>query len=336
MPRLLTDARTRIQRFLDDHPRPASAPWMIVFRKEFADNLLSVRFFVLLIVLGLVAIIAVSLAASSLRDAAEDASQTTSPFLLLFTQSPKELPSFVTLVGFLGPLVGIAFGFDAVNNERTQGTLARLVSQPVHRDDVINGKFVAGLTVIALTLAAVLAVVTGVGIVRLGVIPGPGDLARLILYLLLTVIYIGAWLGFALLCSVLMRRAATSALVAIAAWLVFSLFGALLAGLAADAIAPAGSDASADEQIAHAQTQDTLSRLSPSTLYGESTAALLNPNLRTTGIVLASQANRAVAGALPLDQSLLVVWPQTLALVAITVVIFAITYVVFLRQEIRA
>jgi hypothetical protein len=65
-------------------------------------------------------------------------------FLLPYTTSPEQVPSLVALIGFLGPLLGIAFGFDAVNNERAQGRLPRLVAQPIHRNDIINGKFVAG------------------------------------------------------------------------------------------------------------------------------------------------------------------------------------------------
>ena len=37
-----------------------------------------------------------------------------------------------------------------------------------------------------------------------------------------------------------------------------------------------------------------------------------------------------------LDQSILLVWPQIVALVALTVVMFALAYVLFLRQEVRA
>jgi ABC-2 type transport system permease protein len=39
---------------------------------------------------------------------------------------------------------------------------------------------------------------------------------------------------------------------------------------------------------------------------------------------------------LSLDQSILVVWPQIVLLVALTVAMFALAYVLFLRQEVRA
>ena len=61
-------------------------------------------------------------------------------------------------VAITAPLLGVAFGFDAVNGERHQGTLPRLLSQPIHRDDVINGKFAAGLIAISLALGALILV----------------------------------------------------------------------------------------------------------------------------------------------------------------------------------
>lgn len=312
------------------------AGWRVIAGKEFADNLLSARFFVLLVLVALAAIAAVSSAAASIKGAAPAASGTPSPFLLLFTAAPGQLPSMVSLIGFLGPLLGIAFAFDAITGERSARTLPRLVSQPVHRDDVINGKFVAGIAAVALAVTVVTAVVAGVGIVRLGIVPSPDDIARLLVYLVLTVVYIGLWMAFSMLCSVTMRRAATSALVALAVWLVLALFGTLLVGMLANLVAPVDAANSLASQVHNLRVGRGLSLISPLNLYQEATAVLLNPQVRTVGVVLPQQADQAVAGPLPFDQSLLVVWPQMVALVAICVVVFAVAYVAFLRQEVRA
>jgi ABC-2 type transport system permease protein len=307
----------------------APAGWRVVAAKELGDHVRSVRFLVLVLIIGLTCVAAVAAAAGFLRDAAGAATETPSPFLLLFTQSPERIPSFVALIGFLGPLVGIAFGFDAINQERADQTLPRLVSQPIHRDDVVNGKFAAGLATIGLTLATLVGVTSGLGIVRMGITPSAGDVARLLLYLAVALAYIGVWLAIAILCSVLLRRAATAALVAISAWLVLTLFGTLLAGLVTDALGP-------DDAIGRARMEHALSHISPSTLYEAGTAALLNPEVRTVGLLLPEQVDRAVPGTLSLTQSLLVVWPQVTALVAGCVVLFTLAYVAFLRQEIRA
>lgn len=313
------------------------AGWRVVAAKEFADHLLSVRFYVLALVCGLAALAAVRAAAGGIREVAAAASDAPAVFLGLFTASPQRIPSYYVLVGFLGPLLGIAFGFDAINAERAQGTLPRLAAQPVYRDDIINGKYAGALGVIGVTLIALTAAVSGLGMLRLGIVPGPADAVRLLLHLLLTGVYVGVWLALAILASVVFRRAATSALVAIAAWLVFSVFWSLLAGVAADALAPVSErDSTFDQTVRNARLEQTISRFSPQTLYEEATAALLNPQVRSLNLLLPEQTDRAVAGSLPLSQSLLVAAPQITALVALTLALFAAAYVNFMRQEIRA
>jgi ABC-2 type transport system permease protein len=316
---------------------PPRAGWLIVARKELADHLLSARFVVLLILLGLVAAATTYSAADAIRSATTAASETPSIFLKLFLLGQDPLPAFYVLVGFILPVLGIAFGFDAVSGERAEGTLPRLVAQPIYRDDVINGKFAAGLAVISLILVVVTALVAAIGIIRLGVVPTAEDLLRLGIWLLVSVVYVGFWLAFATLCSVAFRRAATALLAAVGLWIVATLFASLLASLVAGAIAPAPADATSEQVIANASLTDNLSRLAPPTLYSEATTIILDPSARTTSsFILTSQAYRAVSSTLPVEQSLLLVWVQVVGIVALTVVSFAVAYVLFMRQEVRA
>ncbi len=317
--------------------RPPSRGWWIVAGKELADHVGSIRFYALAVVLAAAGVAAIYSTSQVIRGAAPDATGYRSLFLTLFTGAADPVPAFVTLVGFLAPLLGIAFGFDAVNGERADRTLPRLLAQPIYRDDVVNGKFAAGLLAIALVLAAVVAFVAGIGLLRIGVAPSAEDVARLLLWIALTVVYIGFWLAFATFCSVALRRSASSALVAIALWIGLTLFGVLLATLVANVASPAGT--SLADQLGNLRLRETLERLSPSTLYLQATRAILDPRVNGFGIdsALASQAQGALPTTiLSLDQSLLVVWPQVVALVALTVVSFGLAYVVFLRQEVRA
>jgi len=48
------------------------------------------------------------------------------------------------------------------------------------------------------------------------------------------------------------------------------------------------------------------------------------------------QAYGAIPNPLPLGQSLLIVWPQLTGLIAATVVCFALSYISFMRREIRS
>lgn len=309
--------------------------WRIVAHKEFVDHVRSVRFLLLIALLALAGLASVHAAAGPIRDAADSATQTPSIFLYLFTISPQRVPAFHEFLGILGPLLGIAFGFDAINGERSQGTLPRLVSQPIHRDEIVNGKFVAGLGAIALSLAVVMAIVGGYGALRLGIGPDAGDLARVVAFYVVAVVYIGLWLAMAILFSVLSRRAATAALAGIAIWLFFTLFGGLVAGVIADAAHPINADSTAEEVLANAKLELDVRRFSPDQLYRDATGVLLNPDRQSTGIVVA-QDPAALPSTLPLTDSLVLAWWQLVAIVGGAVLLFAGAYLTFMRQEVRA
>ena len=322
-------------------PRAATATrlstgWRIVARKEFADHLVSIRFVILVVLVALAGLASVHSASGPIRDTANDATQVPSIFLFLFTLSPERVPAFHEFVAILGPLLGIAFGFDAINRERADRTLPRLVSQPIHRDDVITGKFVAGIEAIALALGAVVATVVGYGMIRLGTTPTGTDIVRLIAFLVVTITYIGLWLALAILASVVARRAATAAFATIALWLVFTLFAGLIAGVLADTFRDIPDNPSREQILANARLELNVRRVSPDQLYKESTGVLLNPTRQSTGILLLDEEDLAIPSALSLDDSLLLAWWQLVALVAATIALFAVAYTTFLRQEIRA
>ena len=319
-----------------DDRRRFTGGWRIVARKEFADHVHSARFVILIVLLGLAGLASVHSASGPIRAAADTASSTPSIFLYLFTLSPDRVPSFYEFIGILGPLLGIAFGFDAINGERALGTLPRLVSQPIHRDEIINGKFVAGIGAIALGLGCLIAMVGGYGALRLGVGPTWSDTIRIVAYFAVAVVYISLWLALAILLSVTSRRAATAALAALAVWLVLTLFSGLIAGIVADTVHHVDGESTSEEVLANARLELNVRRLSPDQLYKDATGVLLNPSLQTTGIATTTTNTGALPSTLPLSESLQLAWWQLIVLVAGTIALFAAAYLVFMRQEVRA
>jgi ABC-2 type transport system permease protein len=315
--------------------------WTVIAGKEFADHLHSARMVVLLLLLGVVAFVPLLFASAQISSQASGASQTPAVFLFLFTLGPEQVPflSAATFIGLVGPLLGVAFSFDAVNGERAEGTLPRLLSQPIHRDDVVNGKFAAGLGVIMLVLVAVVGLVSGIGLLRLGIVSTAEELIRLLAWLVLTVAYVSAWLAFGLLLSVLIRRAATSALIGLGVWILLTVFGPAIVSVFSDALGV--STASDEAFLSSTRLQELITRIVPFNLYQEASLVLLNPqvtDISTPGTVgQFIQAQQRMPGTLlSFDQSLLLIWPHFVVLVAATVVCFALAYVAFMRQEVRA
>jgi len=134
------------------------------------------------------------------------------------------------------------------------------------------------------------------------------------------------------------RSAATAALVALGVWLFLSVIWPALSPALAAVIAPPDPRYAAlglpTPETAEIQT--VLARFSPSILFQEVVLALLDPSTRALGLIYVSQLQGAVAGALPLQESVAMALPQIVGLIAGTIVLFVIGYIVFQRQEVRA
>ena len=262
-----------------------------LYRKEMADHVNSKRFIIILVLVLAMTIAsvygAVTGITSAIRNAASDPKasfDTTFMFLKLYTMGGSSIPSYMSLIALIGPFIGLILGFDAINAEKNNGTLNRLVSQPIYRDSIIIGKFLASATLIA----------------------------------------------------VLTRHAATSALASIALWLFFAIFMSLLAGIIANAAYPVNTEyQQAVNSLNNYNLNINLNRVSPYYLYSEASSVLMNPAARAINAVSYAQLAGALSSYLSLGQSVLLVWPHLVGLLALTFAAFTISYVGFMRQEIR-
>ncbi|MDX1600124.1 MAG: ABC transporter permease [Anaerolineales bacterium] len=316
--------------------RREGSPWQgvwPVFTKETADHLTGMRMTILEILAFLSAGGAVYAAVTSLRGTV---SQDPFLFLRLFTTSADPLPAFVAFLGFLTPLVAIALGFDAINGEYNRHTLSRILSQPLYRDALLLGKYLAGLATLAVVLTATWLLVAGFGLMMLGVPPGGEEVGRGLVFLVATIAYGGVWLGMAMTFSVVFRQPATAALASIAVWLFFTIFWGIIASVIASTVRPI-EFGFLQEVVAQTELQIALSRVAPNNLYTEIVVAMLQPSVRSLGPVLPSQLQGAVLGnPLPFRESLALIWPHLTGMIAAVIIFFAISYVLFQRREIRA
>ncbi|MGD8652718.1 MAG: ABC transporter permease subunit, partial [Desulfobacterales bacterium] len=218
----------------------------VIIRKELADHFSSYRFAIIFALIAMVSLITAYMVGLNIRKELEGVAKPQFIFLMLFT-STGAIFSLVQFVAFFGPLVGLILGFDTINRERNEGTLSKLLSQPIYRDTVINGKFLAGVVMITVMMVSIVSVITGLGLIVLGIVPGVEELLRIFIYLIISIIYISFWLGIAILFSILFRSTATSALAALAVWIFFSFFVSIGANILANALTPETELASADD-----------------------------------------------------------------------------------------
>lgn len=310
-------------------------PFRVIVQKEVSDHVKSWRFIILIAIIVLTCLGSMYTALTNIRDAVK----TNDPegaffFLKLFTVSDGTLPSFFVFISFLGPLLGIGLGFDAINSEQNKGTLSRVLSQPIHRDYFINAKFLAALKVVGIMIFALTYLVMGVGLITTGLGPTVEEFLRINLFILLSIIYIAFWLNLSVFFSVRFRQPATSALSGIAIWLFFTVFYPLIVNLISKVLEPS-QYASGRVVFLYQKFIFLLNQIMPNELFSEASTTLLMPSVRSLGPLTMEQVHGTIPGPLSLGQSVLLVWPQVTGLIAATVLCFALSYYSFMRREIR-
>ena len=320
--------------------RREGSPWQglgTVYAKELAEHLSSIRMVVLQILIFAIACVVVYFAISYIKENVPE-----DPFVLLklFTSSQSTVLSLVFILGFLIPVMAIALGFDAVNSEHNRRTLSRILAQPIYRDALLAGKFLAALTTLGISLLCLWLLVIGFGVLMLGVPPSGEELARAFAFLLVTLAYAGTWLALAMLLSIVTRSAATAVLVCLGVWLFLTLLWPAIVPGIASMIAPADPRYALfglrDPSTVH--WEEILRRISPNDLFDNAAVVLLAPDTRQVSqLVDITQWQGAILGSpLPFTESLAIAWPQMVALIAGVIVLFVAGYIVFQRQEVRA
>ncbi len=316
----------------NDTPRKPLNPFWVIVNKEIADHIKSWRFVVLVAIIALTCMGSMYTALTNINEAlksgkADDAFL----FLKIFTVSDGTLPSYFIFISFLGPLLGIALGFDLINSEQNKGTLTRVLSQPIPRDFFINAKFVASLLVISILFLVLNLLIMGFGLISIGIPPTPEEFIRIILFTLASIVYVSFWLNLSIVFSVKFQQAATSALTGIAAWLFFTIFYQLLVNIGFNIFIPTGRKLS----LAGEQLKLGILRIAPGQLFSDITTSLLSPSVRSIGPLTMQQMQGAIPGHLPVGQSFMLIWPEIIGLLAYSVLCFIVSYILFMRKDIK-
>ncbi len=265
--------------------------------------------------------------------------------------------SFIQIMVFFGPLLGLALGFDAINKERANGTLSILLGQPIFRDSVINGKFLAGAAALSTISVGTIVILSGLAIPMLGFGPTGAEALKIMTLTLLTIVYLVFWLTLGIFYSVLTKKTSTSIMASIATWLIFSIVISILASVVSGMMIPLpggdyrmvgqsgqggdypmggqeGVRVSPEfmETIQKRQAlQSNIQRLSPTNLYAEAASDILG----VAGGFMRGMGFQEFQRTLTLTEALMANWANIATLIVGVVVCFSASYMRFLRSEIR-
>ena len=312
---------------------------LTVAEKEMKDQFGSKRF---LILFGFMVLLS-GLAAYQGVDYIKDNTEAT--FLYIFSGSQMSF-SFIQIMVMFGPILGMAMGFDSVNKERTTGTLSMLLGQPIYRDSVINGKFLAGASSLSVLGIGTIAITVGLAIPMLGYGPSGAEALKILTLALLTVLYLVFWLSLGMLFSVIAKKTSTSILASIATWMFFSIVLTILANAVAGVLIPlpAGDFMTGGQQgggfqvtsefreamMAQRELASSIENFSPTGLFESTINAVLGVS-GGFGMRGAQEFVRTTS----LGEALLANWANIAVLGVGLIVCFAASYLLFLRMEIR-
>lgn len=314
------------------------SPLHVLLRKEVAEHIRSWRFIILLTLIVLTFLASMYSSLSNIKSAfvATDNSSTSFFYLKLLTLTDESIPAFHMFLSFLAPILGISLGFDAINSENNNGSLIRLMAQPLYRDNLILVKFLAPLLIVAVLFLSLAFLIVGYAMFISGIPIEWQEIVRILAFNGMTVLYVGFWLSVAVLLSIRFRQPATSALTAIGIWLFFTVFFQVVINIAIKAFIPDPNYLSADKIAYYNEVVLNILRISPSQLYVDASTTLLMPMVRSLGPVSMEQMAGAIPSSISLRSSLMLVWPQLSGLIAFTLFLFAIAYALFMRREIRS
>jgi len=160
--------------------------------KEFQDHLTSRRFLALLFLMLTITGVYVFKDIGAYFEALERYSN--SPGFSRFS-IPKAMNIFDGIVSGIagcsvfGSIIAIALGFDLITKERETGSIKALLSVPLYRDEVINGKALGGILAIIFAVSAVFLMTLGI-ILIYSIVPGLDELGFIFALWVVTILYL--------------------------------------------------------------------------------------------------------------------------------------------------
>jgi ABC-2 type transport system permease protein len=385
-------------------------PELIVAEKEFRDHLASKRFLIIFVILMLLSFYGVYSGmdsynkkldqyknpalvmdqpymkelVNSLQKQIQDAEargdspesiQGLKDQLSLYTNPPmpsvlEVFNSMVIFFTFLGMILGAAMGFDQISREKDEGSLKFLVSSPIYRDAIINGKTIGAIATLAVALAAAFLLAIAIVMLR-GVVPGLDDLLRIAAFFVAALLYCTVFFAIAMMMSAVTKSTSLSVICTVGLvvlLIVFSILALIVSGFIAQTIVgPAppmdygtfmnnstgsmnvSSIMSNSEYMNYTnklvatefQISDTITTVSPVNDFGGfmglgmggiGNAILSKTPVQSLSLTMVMTPSTKQISLL---DSLASVWVKLLVLIVEMVVAFAISYMAFMRMDIR-
>lgn len=314
------------------------ADFLTVASREFANTVESRRFIVLVMVFGLIMV------ASMAAVVSEQTSYVGAAPRGFLGQVGR---SMTTTIALLAPIIGIALGCDAISGEREKGTLKLVLAQPIYRDALITGKFLATASAVTLAIFIPSLVTVGGGMLILGVSPTSDELARLLLYLAFSVLFALTFYAISALLSTISKSTSQSVMLSIGVWFLFTIIVPLMASTIARALVGTPPVRLGNQTLTQAELEQlrnfnnvvaSVSSITPNYHFNSIGISLLGRFSSIGFGIIGGPLGLGRVGAvesMPILESLSRCWSSIVVLVLVAAFAFIASYMIFTRQEMR-
>ncbi|MCM1985957.1 ABC transporter permease [Methanococcoides seepicolus] len=287
----------------------------VIAQKEFADNVGSSKFIMLMLAFTVVVF---------------------SKSYLLGIQAEYDIFSrFVDVAQIIAlflPFIGITLGFDAMSKERESGSLNVLLTHPLYRDTIIAGKTLGAMITLALVVFVSIIAVVGTMLVTSGAELSSLMLNRFLIFAILTYLYLSIFMAIGILSSIVTKNARNSLIYNIAVWLVLCIaFGMIFTTTAS--IITGHKPLDLDDNDHFLEVNADIQKLSPGHHYAMTVSGL--PDLSWLGISSERPNVRGIFDTeYTLEQWWGELWINVLVLFITPVFLLIMAFLTFLRQDI--
>jgi ABC-2 type transport system permease protein len=237
-----------------------------------------------------------------------------------------------------GSIIAIALGFDLITKERETGSIKAILSVPVYRDEVINGKALGGIMAIILAVTIVFVLTLGIMLIY-SIVPGLDELGFIFVFWLITILYLSGIFVMSIMVSAFSKTSGISFIYSLLLLLILTNVIYSTGSFAVDVMMGPKPLANTDEATDYYQKYMELTNLvyygSIDTNYRMSAIALTMPkkSLFWTEYDGDTKFDSGTDPTLP--DMLGRIWGYILFLIAYPVVFFGIAYVKFMRMDLR-
>jgi ABC-2 type transport system permease protein len=189
----------------------------IISQKEFSDHIRSKRLIFIIIIFCLILGIEAANGVNDYNKSLEAYKAGTGSLVIFLPSAVEVFYEIVNAIGSegFGLIVGLALGFDLVSGEKEGRTLKTILSQPIYRDELINGKAIGGIAALVIISATGFFIVIAVMLI-LGIVPDFEELFGIGILWILTLLFMVTAFSLALMTSVVTKTSSNSLILSLA------------------------------------------------------------------------------------------------------------------------